>query len=532
MNLNSLSFFKSSNENNNIQSNQGILQAKTPNASSAVSQSGNAGLDMLRAMSQGDTFQGEVVSVKDNQVLLRLAGGNSLTATLSGDFDVTPGKVQTFVIENNQGQTISIKPMTAGTQEIAMADKALESAGLSFSERNFEMVKELVRQNMPIDKNTLTSMARTIGKFPDTDIETLVKMTKLDIPVSSENIAQFKAYQSYESSIWHDTAALGEGFVNMLANSGSEGVETFGQVLENLFMYDEGKLLSGTLEKETLEDMLRSFEVPANPQEASGAVLEHKSFVNGELANAFQNIKEALSNPEATFKEVLVTIKENMALLEDADKAKLMENKAVKHLVRQGFRENLSFPLEEGFDKENVQKFFAKSENILKNLEDTLRKNPETRQLVQNSENIRQNIDFMNDINRNMAYFQMPINFSQGQGNGELYVFADKRKIMAKGDQLSALLHLDMENLGPVDVFVRLNGKNVSTSFTLATEELLDFVYSRIDLLNERLEQLGYNTTVEMKIKSTEKPLDFVEDFLESDSKPVEINQYLFDVKA
>ena len=61
---------------------------------------------------------------------------------------------------------------------------------------------------------------------------------------------------------------------------------------------------------------------------------------------------------------------------------------------------------------------------------------------------------------------------------------------------------------------------------------MLDFVYSRIDILNEKLEKLGYNTTVDMNVKDFDKPLNFVEDFLEGDSKPVAVNQYLFDVKA
>ena len=37
-----------------------------------------------------------------------------------------------------------------------------------------------------------------------------------------------------------------------------------------------------------------------------------------------------------------------------------------------------------------------------------------------------------------------------------------------------------MEHLGPVDVMVRLNGKNVSTNFSLESEEMLDFVHSSV----------------------------------------------------
>lgn len=520
MNLNSLSFFKTSNENSQIQQNQSAVFSRTPGDNSVT----NSGLELLKAMTQGDTFQGEVLAVKDNQVMLRLAGNATLTAVLSGDVNVEAGKTMTFTVESNKGQTISIKPMPAGAQELAMADKALETAGLSFSEKNLEIVKELVRQNMPIDKNSLTNMTRIAAKYPEADVETLVRMTKLNIPVTEENIAQFKAYRAYESSISNELSTISEGIMEALSMGTEESVEVLGQVIDDLFMYDNPKP-----DEELLQTLKEAVETVTDNAKAENT--QEAPLMSNDLKEALTNIKEIITE-NTTFKELLTTLKENMLHLNDADKAELMKNKAVKQLVKSGINSNLSFPLDEGFTKETVQKYFSKTENILKNLEETLKKEPQTQQLAKNTENIRQNIDFMNDINRNMAYFQMPINFSNSQGSGELYVFADKKKIMAKSDNLSALLHLDMEHLGPVDVFVRLSGKNVSTSFSLESEEMLEFVYSRMDILTQRLEKLGYKTNVEMKITDKEKQLDFVDDFLDAGSKPMEISQYLFDVKA
>ena len=84
---------------------------------------------------------------------------------------------------------------------------------------------------------------------------------------------------------------------------------------------------------------------------------------------------------------------------------------------------------------------------------------------------------------------------------GELYVFTNKKNLAGKTDNISAMLHLDMDNLKSMDIYVNLSGgNNVSTNFVLETEELLDFVYQHIDRLNARLEKLGYNTHFEMKV--------------------------------
>lgn len=147
-------------------------------------------------------------------------------------------------------------------------------------------------------------------------------------------------------------------------------------------------------------------------------------------------------------------------------------------------------------------------------------------------DSIRSNIDFMNDLNKNMTYFQMPVRFSESDANGELYVFTNKRALAEGRDNISALLHLDMEHLGPVDVYVHLQGMNVSTNFCLESEQLLDFVYSNIDKLSRRLEALGYSTTFEMKVNDDGKHFDFVEDFINRDITPRITSQYILDIKA
>ena len=83
----------------------------------------------------------------------------------------------------------------------------------------------------------------------------------------------------------------------------------------------------------------------------------------------------------------------------------------------------------------------------------------------------KSNTDFMNDLNKNMTFFQMPLKFSEGEGNGELYVFTNKKALTHNSEDVSAMLHLDMEHLGPIDVYVKLNKKNVSTNFILESEE-------------------------------------------------------------
>ena len=113
-----------------------------------------------------------------------------------------------------------------------------------------------------------------------------------------------------------------------------------------------------------------------------------------------------------------------------------------------------------------------------------------------------------------------------------MYVYTNKKSSANKKDDLTALLHLDMEYLGALDVYVKMAGNNVSTNFCLETEELLDFIYDHIELLTERLNKKGYNFTPTMTVREEGKNIDFEKDFLDVASPVVPVSRYMFDIKA
>ena len=59
----------------------------------------------------------------------------------------------------------------------------------------------MMKEQMPIDKQSLLNMARIANMNPGVDITTVVNMTKLGIPVSPEMAAQFENYMTDEHAI-------------------------------------------------------------------------------------------------------------------------------------------------------------------------------------------------------------------------------------------------------------------------------------------------------------------------------------------
>lgn len=501
------------------------------------------GMAVLRKLLAGDTFYGEVVGIDDKTALLKLSDGSLVNARLLSNANIQAGQALTFIVEETSQSGISIKPLDISQQQSVFISKALEAAGLAESSDNINMVKELLSLNMPVDAGTLGEMVKYSLNFPDANPSTLASLMRLDIPVTADNIAQFESYKSYEHSILSDLNKLGGGLSGifeeivfygkeaLLADSrtGEQNIlnqaELFSRITDTL--YSEGTngqavqsrtmaevFDSGTLKEfaEAVRKLPVSDDNRAMLTKLSLSILEGTATVH-EVLDSFTNILK--SQPSAA-----------------SELQNFPGTDFFNRLLSEMINETLKLNPADLTKEEGLKSYYKRIKNVLDKLSDDIASTDKTGDLSKSMDSIRSNIDFMNDLNKNMTYFQMPVRFSESDANGELYVFTNKRALAEGRDNISALLHLDMEHLGPVDVYVRLQGMNVSTNFCLESEQLLDFVYSNIDKLSRRLEALGYSTTFEMKVNDDGKHFDFVEDFINRDITPRITSQYILDIKT
>ena len=112
-------------------------------------------------------------------------------------------------------------------------------------------------------------------------------------------------------------------------------------------------------------------------------------------------------------------------------------------------------------------------------------------------------------------------------------------------EKWTALLHLDMEHLGPVDVYVSMDtssaASKLSTNFYVADDSILDFLNDHMDELTARLEAKGYSVRAGAVLKGSneakENPFSDAADGggvngLLSQSKMIKLSQYSFDVRT
>lgn len=151
--------------------------------------------------------------------------------------------------------------------------------------------------------------------------------------------------------------------------------------------------------------------------------------------------------------------------------------------------------------------------------------------VTQTGNALQNNIDFINQVNQAFTYVQIPVKMSNGNANADLYVYTNKKKNPADGDEISAFLHFDMDYLGPTDISVRMRGKSVDTKFFMEDDDSFLLIQNNIHILQDRLEALGYNSKI--TVEPGDKPVNLIEDILEKDAATAgSLQRYSFDMRA
>lgn len=216
-----------------------------------------------------------------------------------------------------------------------------------------------------------------------------------------------------------------------------------------------------------------------------------------------------------------------------ADILKLFGSKEYNQLLNKQIERQWMIRPEEVADKKNVEELYNRLRQQTARLTEALGQAAKDTPLAKSLTTMQNNIDFMNQVNQMFNYIQLPLKMSGGNAHGDLYVYTNRKSAVREDGSVSALLHLDMEYLGPLDVYVVLKEKNVNTQFYLQDESMIDFIAGHIHILNERLEKRGYSLHAEMKANEEEPDAeDVIENITAQEQKNMTIAQYAFDVRA
>lgn len=516
-------------------------QGQMTNSSVPVSDVKTA-VEIIKNMLPGDIFTGSIEQLSGNEVSIRMGNGQLLNASLlmdNNNIRFAKGDMVTFLVDNKSDSSVSLKSLDSNEQEVIFANKALEASNLAMNKSNLEMVKGLVDLNMPIDKKTLTEVSKLLTKFPDAPLDTVLRLYKLEMPVTQDNIVQFEAYKSYEHDMTGTIKNLTEDFNNLIYNliSGNEDgkavdiARDFVELLTNTGVNNTEVLSENANLTEQMKDEVKNILAQFIPERTEEGSTKDTMVIEKSLKKVLEFIKNP-EKPQEMKNELINQLLKNTDIPKE-HLSKLITSSEFKDIFNELLKDNMFIKPKDVSEKGEVKDFYKKLLTTVSEGQKILEKaGMQNTDMAKGMTSVKNNVQFMNDLNHQMAFMQIPIKFQESETKGDLYVYTNKKALTGKNDNLTALLHLDMEHLGPMDIYVKLSGSNVSTNFCLESEELLDFIYAHIDLLTKRLNDKGYSFTPTMTVKDNEGNVDFVKDFLDVASPVVPVGRYMFDTRA
>ena len=249
----------------------------------------------------------------------------------------------------------------------------------------------------------------------------------------------------------------------------------------------------------------------------------------------------AQAEPEVTLKQSM-TAEDFLNTLRDALKqnqeygfagmTKLFGSKEFAAILKNRAEKQWLLEPEQLKEASKVSDLYERLDHQMKQMENVMKAAGVTQNsFVQTAADIRSNVEFMNQINQVYTYVQLPLKLSGQNASGDLYVYTNKKKLNDPEAELTAFLHLDLENLGSTDVSIRMKDKNVKTNFYIADDASYDLIEKHLPVLEKRLAQKGYRCSITMS--KEEKKVEFVEDFLQRDMPQAgTLHRYSFDVRA
>lgn len=510
----------------------------------------------IRALVPGQTLRGEVVSREGNNAQIRLLQDVLVDAKVDADIRLELGQNITFQVKNN-GQTLNLSPLFTNMATEGTVLKALDMASLPVNENTVAMTKQLMDAGLPIDKNTLQQIWHESNAFPDAEILDLVNLHKVELPVTEENITQMASYRNLTHQLTAGIAETGESLTNMLqglVESGDieQAATIYSEVLELLAFEDAaGETVTGQQQTEgPLPEP--GVDVTVTPEEAEQmpvkpsatapeAVPGQKTIIEEPTETAPDNGQTIKENPGAEKTQEVPQLQNLQKLLKQGLETKdipllrsILHNSKVAELPAKLLADRWSIKPEDVESPEKVEELYQKLGKQLKGLSNLLEENGQRgSSAYQNVTNLSQNVDFLQQINQTYAYIQLPLHLRQGEHKtGELFVYTNKKNLARKDGQVSALLHLDMEHLGPLDVYVALKDTKVSTKFYVQNDAILDYLEANMDVLTERLQKRGYDCKCETTLRTElQQTAQAMAPLLKTEGS-VPVAQYAFDVRT
>ncbi len=461
----------------------------------------------ISELKSGDVFRAEIMDIKQSEMLLKLLGTDTtLNAKTTKLMGLKIGEFVNFkVTSSNQGHLV-LEPILneQNNVEAEVIHNTIKNNNLPDNNLSNELVKKLFESSMPLVKENMINLYQLIKQNPKLDVDKLMVLLNNNIPITESNIYT----------------------LNSIANG------------NNMLNKEIDVLLNKLVEKDIPETNKYIAEFITNTDYDYKVMdknlynkLEKK--VDGYVDEIVLFSKDASKSMGVPFEEVTINIfktigsidDENLknTIIDDISKNIKLFSKVIVNKFKISIQEN---------NLENISNSYKILYEFVSKLSTDMEVDTVGADILNSASKIKQSIEFMNGLLNYDTYIQLPIRRESLKNNPELYILKNNKKAR-KSLSISALLCLDLVNLGYTEILINKSGNNVSFKFKITIDKTINLISKNVYDLKRSLQEKGINT-VSLGYESISEKSNIlnVKKLLSNDDKDDEPKIYSFDIRV
>lgn len=478
----------------------------------------------------GQVFSGQITDIGQEYVTIS-SGGTSFKARFSEPVDLSISHQISFEIKGNENDTITIAPLREdfSSPEDALIYRALGKAGMAATDLNLDIGEALLKNGQTVDRQNLQKFAALGLKYPQASPEQLILLDKYGIKINESSIQYLNNYMQWNSKTTQYLSDISEALPKALYElsqaQGKEGLQSFFK--DHLMQAKQ----SGNIEKPELS-LLK--ELDSLVRNETSTLKDIGDFIKDNekgLAKAFSQLYsiEPEQLGEGKLNEFYETLKNQMEQLRTlGNSAEDVNARSLEGGERRSPAEN------------SDARVLAGNVNVS---ESAVQGDPSPlARLLDGTQQVLGQMDFLSQMNQggsggrnrenaNKMMAFLPLKLRNKVTQGDLYVYSRQHGNWNIREGVSLYLHLDMEGLGELGIFMEMKQKFIFMKFSLKDNEAADLIKKHLKELDGRLLEKGYSFSGSVGDLKKEKP-DFVKDFMSQGEKKHKVSRYSFDMRV
>lgn len=420
-------------------------------------------------LKEGSIFKGKILDIFEDEVLIDVKGYGSIKADLNAEIKINIDDEINFLVKSTNGEKVEIKPLSNNQLEqvdfptnsenssiLKLFEKINnKNINISHSKLSTELIKNLMEYNVQLSEENLTTSIKALDKL--IELSSIDNGKKVILLEKQDGEKDNITYKSLDNENIENNSKVLKEFIPEKSH------------IKYLLVTDKNSYPK----KEDLSLMVKDFlfkdeniKIEDFPKILSFLI---KNNIKLSLRN-IKNIREFNDNPLEflkEFSEIKETIKNNIKNKEFINLSKIMEEGLLKKEI---LEINKFSQLEKIIEEvETIKSYNLKEEiNILKN-----------------------KINFLKEINKELSFIFIPINYKPGNLEGIINFLKGKKK-KARDGKTNVFISLNTKTLGNIKISCQLYMKNINVKISINKKDL-DLFKSRENHLIKKILDIGYN---------------------------------------